>query len=203
METLQLHEAKILEMVQLEFTNHLNYFRFDLEDYPLPVRSSYIIYLDKVEKRIEFRKIVPCTANEARLTSWNDILALYRRATRLSFREQPENIFLIKGLLARTDELHHEIRRRMIKHFRAFESLDLLSPSAMKDDKYREIAYHLDESEGACREVDETVRALDLGDLTQSGARSLIISALERGLQHLHKIILRYPPTPERGGVPL
>ena len=203
MESFQLNEQHVLDMVQLEFTNHLNYFRFDLEDYPLPVRSRYIIYLDKVEKRIEFRKIVPCTANEARLTSWNDILALYRRATRLSYREEPDNVFLIKGLLARTDELHHEIRRRIVKHFADFEGLRVEGAWATNDDKPREIGYHLGESEQAGSEVNETVRAMDTGDITQNSARGLIISALERGLQHLHKIILRYPPTGQKDGVSL
>src|ERR1700730_7982904 len=77
MEALSLDEEQALSLIQAEFVSHVNYFRFDLEDYPMPTRQDYIVYLDKVGGRIEFRRVVASTHDQAQLASWNDLLALY------------------------------------------------------------------------------------------------------------------------------
>ena len=203
MAELGLEERSVINLVESEFVNHINYFLFDLEDYPLPVRSSYIVYLDKVNDRIEFRKIIPCSKNEAKLASWNDILALYRRASRLAYRQKPETILFVRGLLGRTIELHDEIRGRIQKHFEKLEGLPVIGAvipdtlEAHKVDRSSGIRYHLGESERAERETHQISLAMNRRDIGERDALALIVSELERSLQHIHKVLLLFPPIDE------
>lgn len=213
---LGLSEDTIINLVQGEFRSHLNYFRFDIEDYPLPVKTNHIIYLDKNGQRIDFKRVISCTKNEAKLASWNDILALYRRATRLAYREEPQRLLFVKGMIRRVADLHLDMKTRIEKHYKEFDRIEVhpgirqvtkwqqsgvVSEKQLEEDKPgkssnkdNEIAFHLLQSESACQEVYNIIESLDNGDITDNTAISLIVTAFERSLQHIHKIILRYPP---------
>ncbi|MEI7901616.1 MAG: toll/interleukin-1 receptor domain-containing protein, partial [bacterium] len=65
--SLGLTKASLLELVQGEFRSHMNYFRFDLENYPLPLRSGFVAYINKTGNRLEFTGLVKCSANEVKL----------------------------------------------------------------------------------------------------------------------------------------
>lgn len=211
--SLGLTQDDVIALVQGEFRSHMNYFRFDLEDYPLPVRTNYIVYLDKVQQRIEFRRVVLCTRNEAKLASWNDILALYRRATRMSYRENPTDLLFRKGMHKRISSLHEDIELRIRKHYNDFYTLT--ADSRLREDQTEssqntipastanrermgdEIDFHLDQSSAALSEVFQIVKSMEAGDISDNDAIGLIVAAFERSLQHIHKIILRYPPIGE------
>ncbi|MEI7900916.1 MAG: response regulator [bacterium] len=204
--TLGTSEADVLALVQGEFRSHTNYLRFDLENYPLPLRSGYIAYLTKTGQQVEFTGFIKCTADQAKLASWNDILALYRRATRLAYRSDPQKLFLVHGALGRAIELHVDLRTRITKHFTDFERLPVeervflmdrattgggvSSGEAMAD----EVAYQLRESARATNEASKVEQMLELGDMTFGDAVGTCVMEMERSLQHLHKIITGYPP---------
>jgi len=220
--SLNMTEDDVINLVQGEFRSHLNYFVFDLEDYPLPVRTNHIVYLSKIEQRIEFRRIVRCTKNEAQLASWNDILTLYRRATRLAYREDPAKLILLKGMVRRVDHLHLDLCSRLEKHYKEFYNIfvdpglrnihkileqkkksrdtrieleDSVPASGQDlDSMGDEIAFHILQSSSACHEAYELVKSMDTGDIIENHAVTMMLVAFERSLQHIHKIILRYPP---------
>jgi len=202
---LRMTEEALLELVQGEFRSHLNYFHFDLENYPLPLRSGYIAFINKTGPRIEFAGVTTCTADQAKLASWGDILALYRRATRLAYRADPEKVLLVDGALSRVVGLHLDLRTRITKHFSTFDDLPLQArllrpeappdatggdPAVMTD----EIAYHLRESARADEEASAVGEAFAVGDLELREACGAAVMELERSLQHIHKIITAYPP---------
>lgn len=204
--TLSLSEAEVLALVQGEFRSHTNYLRFDLENYPLPLRSGYIAYLTKVGARVEFTGFVKCTADQAKLASWNDILTLYRRATRLAYRSDHNKLLLMQGALRRVIELHVDLRVRITKHFTSFERLpmeervfflcdekqggDRSSKEAMAD----EVAFQLRESARANEEASKVAQMLEQGDMTFHDALGTCVMETERSLQHIHNIITGYPP---------
>jgi hypothetical protein len=206
--TLELTEYDIADLVQSEFRSHLNYFRFDLEDYPMPVKSHFIVYLSKIENDITFLRAIPCTKNEAKLASWNDILTLYRRATRLAYRQVNADHKLLlytQGAIGRATTLHLEIQSRIEKHFAKYDALVLQPmsleklevPSTDKDNKsiaVSSISFHLHESYVANKEVTNIIEYMDADDITPDDAIGLIVSQLERSLQHIHKIIIDFPP---------
>ena len=179
---LGLSEESLLKLVYDEFRGHINYFRFDLEDYPLPLKRNYIAYINKVAHTIQFMGVANCTSDEAQLSAWNDILALYRKATRLVYRTEPDKLFITRGLLGRTEGLHNEIGQRLAKYSADFGSLK---------DSFR---FHLNESARNLKEVTETVNELELGDVSEKTATQTIVMNLEASLQHIHKIIIENPP---------
>ena len=52
-------EADLLRFVEQEFVGHANYFLYDLEDYVLPVRAGFLVFLDKVGSKICTRPLPP------------------------------------------------------------------------------------------------------------------------------------------------
>jgi hypothetical protein len=177
------------------------------------------VYIDKVESRVEFRGILPCSKNERKLASWNNILTVYRKISRLAYREQPDKLLYDRGMLERITNLHRSLEKGIINHFQDFEGLRalggmLFSERAIKlikkgiakkrlsgppvtDDEERmseEIGYRLRESRAAVQEISDILKAVEDGDMTSAKALGLLVAAAERSLQHVHKIILRYPP---------
>jgi hypothetical protein len=222
---LGLSRHELIDHLQQEFRSHINYFYFDLEDYIMPLKSRFLIYLDKVAAQLQFKAIYRCTDNEAKLSSWNDILALYRRATRLPYREQPDQIVLQRGLLSLALRLHFEAESRIIKHFKVFEHLSIgpivselfeggwdhpdngplrnealgvtdWGPEAeQRLSLLRELSFHLNESAGARKEAESVGSDYRAGVLSVEGAVGPLVIALERSLQHIHKVLLRYLPS--------
>lgn len=212
---LHLTREDLFSLVQSEFRSHLNYFRFDLEDYMMPVKASYIVYMAKVGNSLAFKRILPCTKNEAKLSSWSDILAMYRRATRLAYRDDPNVLFTRRGQFGAAVAIHLEIERRIVKHFEQHEGLivealvidrpakAVMVPSediSAKDERQRiavSVAFHLLQSSGAQREGTEIVQDLDNDIRTPQSATGDLVACLERSLQHLHKILILFPPIEE------
>src|SRR5579863_407560 len=196
MEALNLSQEQVINLVQAEFGSHMNYFRFDLEDYPMPTRQDYIVYLDKVGNRLEFRNVVASSNDQVQLASWNDILSIYRRATRMSYREDPRRIILVAGMASRVRSLHRELFMRIEKHFSRFECPEDEERALewVESERCRGIFFHLHESRIACEDAYEIIKSLDRSDVSQQSAISSLTSSFERSLQHLHKILLKYPP---------
>lgn len=210
--TLALTPDQVRELVSAEFRSHTNYFRFDLEDYPLPLRSSYIVYINKIGLRIQFTRLVSCTADQAKLASWSDLLSLYRRATRFAYRRgKPEALLVDAGAVARVVTLHVDLRTRIRKHYETFERLPLeplmygLPAMPTPDpagaparpnsaDVAAQIAFHLIQSARADESASRVEQDARFGDITLADATGLVVTDLERSLQHLHKILLAFPP---------
>jgi predicted MPP superfamily phosphohydrolase len=208
MKSLKMEESGVLDLVQNEFRSHVNYFLFDLEDYPLPVKGNYIIYLDKVGQRIEFRKIIPCTADQAKLAAWNDILTLYRRATRMAYREDPSAILLIKGTAKRAIDLNFELLKRLMKYYEDYElvvALAIVGGRKPKTDARKkfevdpeQVAFRIRSAGQSCSEASTALRSLESGDITPQRGVGLVVISLEQSLQHIHQLILMYPPAAKR-----
>ncbi len=210
---LRLTQDDLFTLVQSEFRGHLNYFRFDLEDYMMPVRASCIVYMDKIGNSIVFKRILPCTKNEAKLSSWTDILAIYRRATRLAYREDPYVLFTRRGQFGATADIHLDIERRIVKHFQEYEDLvidefvmqdpeiSLINvPEYLtgKDEKQRvamSVSFHVIQSTRARSEGYNIVKDLDNGLRSPESAVGDLVACLERSLQHIHKVLILFPPT--------
>jgi len=165
---LRINEDGLLSLVQAEFASHANYFLFDLEHYPLPLGTQYIVYLHKVQDHIEFEQIVPATRNQIQLTRWNDVLALYRRATRLDYRQNPMKAVLVKGTAQRACELHDELGKRMTSYYVEFEKLPQEMSGMKKGAKERRVRLrtdpeqvhaHLNASRASLLEVSPTTGA--------------------------------------------
>jgi hypothetical protein len=199
---LKLSKSDLLSLVQAEFDSHVNYFIFDLEHYPLPLGTRYIVYLHKVQDRIQFEQVIRATHNQIQLARWNDLLTLYRRATRLDYRLDPMRLTLVNGVAERACALQHELGRRMLKYYTEFEHLPLKTGLRKKglnkrhrlSVKLDEVLAHLRASHASLIEVGEVAEAINLGDISAERAVGLMAASLETSLQHLHKLILLYPP---------
>jgi predicted MPP superfamily phosphohydrolase len=214
---LDLDENDIINIIEGVFRKHINYCDYDMNDYSLPVQlgtDNYIIVLDKIFKTLTIHRLIRCTDNHAKITSWENILAPYRRATRLSYREDPQKLLLERGMVKRATILHSEIRNRIKKHFEEFEDIQVnpISRRAIKEYSIAhdqpfpniithlekmgdEISYHIEESNMSSKEIYDIVELYDCGDLTIDDTIALLITELERSLQHIHNIIRNYPPT--------
>jgi predicted MPP superfamily phosphohydrolase len=211
---LGMSQEELVELVQGEFRTHMNYFRFDLEGYPLPVKSQLIVYLDKAGGSVSFRDVVPCTGDLAMLAAWNDILGLYRRATRLRYRQEPRFLLQLPSHAGRAVELHVEISERMEKYFEVFvgmhvdpsvaTSLDArqspgntaepdASSRAFTEDE-RRVAFYLLEADRARQGVRSIWRSFRTGDMGADVAVDEAVMGLERSLQYLHKVIIEHSP---------
>lgn len=210
MSALGLSEADVRQLVQDEFRGHTNYFRYDLENYPLPVRNSFIVYLSKTGSRVEFSGIVRCTNQQAKLTSWNDILTLYRRATRLAYRTKPQEALVNHGAVGRVAALHKDMRTRLMKHYDRFDGMPIMKrimagelfDQVRKPEQWNErtaqateeIAFHMNESARADQEALDIAASVGDGDMHWDQALGLLVAELERSLQHIHKVLLAFAP---------
>jgi hypothetical protein len=199
---LRVSESELLSLVQAEFASHVNYFLFDLEHYPLPLGTRFIVYLHKVQDHITFEQLVPATHNQIQLARWNDLLALYRRATRLNYRQDPTKLAFLDGVAQRACALHEELVKRMMKYYLEFEGLPKEAHRAKKGGNKRnrqradpkEVYAHLGASRASLQEAMEVEESIKLGDISAERAVGLIAASLETSLQHIHKLILLYPP---------
>ncbi len=122
--SLSITQENITRLVENEFTHHVNYFKWDLMDYPLPVQDGYIVVLDKIGTTVTFRGVKRADFNELELASLNDLLAIYRRLSRFeyrinkSFTIKPETTIMIVNQ-------HKEIIRRLIRHYELFKKIAL------------------------------------------------------------------------------
>jgi hypothetical protein len=201
---LRLTERKVLSLVQAEFTNHSLYHVIDLHDYPLQLGTSYILFLEKVGRQIEFRHIVSCTQNHSQLAAWSSIVARYSSLTRMSYRQDPTALAFLNGQAARVGELHRELARMMRDYYASFGSA---MTTAAKGDCTQapecrvgqdRIQFHLDASLNSCAEVKRLLELIESSDIEPMGAAGLLVASLEQSLQHLHKLIILYPPGREQ-----
>lgn len=204
--THRMSEMDVLTMVECEFRSHTNYLRFDLENYPLPLQSGYILYISKTGKQITFTGMAKCTGDQAKLASWSDVLSVYRRASRLAYRSDPQALILRDGALYRAVATHADLRRKIVKHFTVFDGLPLevrimqlglasgSCAEVSQDTTTDEIAFHVQASVRADDEAETVAHALEAGDLDVNDAIGLAVTELERSLTHLHKIITAFPP---------
>ena len=203
----------ILQKLDQEFKNHINYFLFDLEDYIMPVGTDLLVYMDKIGKSIRIRRILPCTRDKAELASWSDILALYRKATRLSYRKNPDEIALSEEVFKTAHRLHEQIMMRLAKHFEVFELIgpgnaDFLilalhlrtekiegpNMPILKNDQEASLAFHFTQVRSAWTEADQIRDQIKGSASIERQQIGGIVSCVERSLQHLHKIMIEFPP---------
>ena len=215
LERLQMTEDQLVELVQREFRSHVNYFRFDLEHYPLPVRDKLIVYMDKVGKTLRFTDVAAVNLDLALLSTWHDILAVYRGATRLRYRQDPNAFAVSPGSLARVIGIHDDLAGRISKYFGQFHGLragadlldwdeklreaakehpDKVDETQLLTDKERVICFYLQQSKLARNRAWEAWEASERGDINLDDALVEMVTGLETSLQYLHKIILEHSP---------
>jgi len=213
--SLGLTRQDLYALVEAEFFAHQNYFIFDLDYYPLPVKSELIVYLDKTGAVLTFRSVARCTADLAMLSAWHDILATYRAATRLAYRLDPSALLASPGLVGRVVEIHDRIEARLIRYFEQFHEQrvgpivlgeetavgDMLSSgrpappgSPVLSPEECQIAFVLREARDERRQARTICYELDRGETTADQAMGHLALALERSLQLLHKVILGHSP---------
>lgn len=216
---LGLTRGKVIELVENEFVNHLNYFLYDFQDYPLPVQNQFIVVLDKMEKKVVFRAIKRAELSELELTSWNAILGLYRRVSRYQYRTNPDHILRPETILRIKTE-HQSIFGRILRHLEVFKNvklsgdpnnfmqaltsnLDLLlnydltetqrekSIEAISFPKeVREIWFYISTALTSLEEISVIIADAENQLIPQKTADSEVVLCLERSLQYIHKIIL-------------
>ncbi|MDI9585930.1 MAG: metallophosphoesterase [Acidobacteriota bacterium] len=215
---LEMSQEQLVELVQGEFRSHINYLRFDLEHYPLPLRAQFIAYIDKVGDLIRFRDVAPCTADLAMLSAWHDILAVYRGATRLKYRDDPNAFMRAPGFLARVIGVHDDLSSRIIKYFDEFlamqvdpnlltarQQLRRMSLSDRHDGAPAEtiaptesegvIGFYVQEAKKARGRAWEAWQDVDAGYVDLEPGLADIVTGIENSLQYLHKIIVEHSPT--------
>jgi hypothetical protein len=214
LERLKTNRDDILDSIQGEFRHHANYFLFDLEDYTMPLRGQFLVHMDKTGTSLVLKGLFLCTENEQELASWSGVLTLYRRATRLAYRTDPNLLYLRKGHYDAVSNIHQELHRQITNHFEKYRALRLQLPGraletpelivkngtgATSDTEARtrvglEIAFHLSEAMNARRQGLEIAADLDNGLRKPEASLGDLVTCLERSLQHIHKVLLQFPP---------
>jgi hypothetical protein len=210
-----INKTSLIDMLSKEFRSHMNYFRFDLEDYVIPLQSKYLLRLEKIGREIKFFGLSECTSDQAQLAAWNDILSVYRRATRMAYREDPNVIIFQGGHFGRAINLHMDLRARLTKYFRQFYNINIdevfhniagaqgtasirLPPrdnaSAICEESAQSIVYHMVSSSRSSKEAVDIASDIEIGDTVNHRALGPLVLSLERSLQHIHKIITSFPP---------
>ncbi len=203
---LALPKWKFLEAVENEFNGHRNYHAFDLESYPLVLRIGYIVLLTKIGNTFTFHDVMRCSANQAKMSAWNEALCLYRRAARLAYRTNPDSLMFQRGLAGRAIKLHREMINAIGRYYQDHaalpsvilpaditDRLDMPAPSVGA----REIVSFLSEAARGCDEAQAVSDAIEQQDITENDALGLLVVALERSLQYIHKLILLHGPSAE------
>lgn len=209
---LKLTQETVINLVESEFTHHINYFKWDLSDYPLPVKEGYIIVLDKVENIVTFRGVKRADLNELELASINDLLSLYRRLSRFEYR-LTENFVLRPETVDAIVDQHKEVIRRLIRHYEIFKKIVLpekekfptlylkfLSGSAELDSKTisalqklslrtKGFGHNVVAAISALYNIDELIINEENGLISHSEADKEVVFCLERSLQYIHKMI--------------
>ncbi|MFZ5858070.1 MAG: hypothetical protein ACOYZ6_14675 [Chloroflexota bacterium] len=216
--TYRLTEAEVLELVKGEFVNHLNYFYYDLQEYPLPVQKGFLIVLDKSNGKIVIRAIKQASRNEMELASWSAILGLYRKASRYQYRTERNYVFRRETIEYIVDE-HFEILKRIARHLGVFKKvkkaekrptdfvvilnnlLDLELSKELSEEmlaeyqnsfpiEIKQLLFYISSSLISLKEAMKTVADLENGLIPQREGDAEIVLSLERSLQYIHKIIL-------------
>ncbi len=214
----RLTEGEVIQLVESEFVNHLNYFYYDLQEYPLPVQKGYLVMLDKTGSKIVIRTIKSATKNELELASWSAILGLYRKAARYQYRTDRNYVFRRETIEHIIDE-HHEILKRIARHLGIFKQvkkaekkpsdfvnildrlLDFELSKELSDKLFsdyessflienREILFYISSSLTSLKEALKTVADMENELVKQREGDAEIVLSLERSLQYIHKIIL-------------
>lgn len=191
MERCKISKDQLILLVQMEFLNHVNYFLFDLEDYLLPVRQDYLVFLNKVDSSISFRGVTPCSAYEAETESWKDILALYRRASRLAYRQTPNLIVLNRAMFPAACRLHDELHSRLRKH------VDTYRPVG-EEPAWRA---RINGAAAAVGEADHAFHDFENALIDEAALIASATKGLELSLQHIHKILLTLAPSREPAAI--
>lgn len=216
--SLNITEDTVVQLVQREFTHHVNYFHWDLQDYPLPVQLNYIVVMDKIENSITFRAIKRADFNEVQLASINGLLATYRRLTRYEYRKN-NNYILRPEVVESIADAHYEMIRRLLRHYEIFKGVELPGGHgssgdffqvaldlAMRnrrqsnDDRLRNLvekspkmikgfAYNVFAATSALHEIDRIIADEKNRLISQDIADREIVVSLEGSLQHIHKMI--------------
>jgi len=214
---LGISEDKVLQLVDHEFRGHMNYFLWDLQDYPLPVQQNYIVVLDKINQTLTIRAVKSSNFNEAALASINNLLADYRRLGRYKYRTA-KNYILRPETVHEISKSHWEVIRRLTKHYRSYKepayqggtnivpaylSLEALmeksqDPSEIAEYKSvleeatpadKAFAFNLLSAGRALKDIDKLTTDLENGFVSDDIADREIVLALERSLQYIHKSI--------------
>lgn len=212
---LRLSQEKIINLVENEFTHHINYFKWDLLDYPLPVQDGYIVVLDKIGLDVTFRSIKQSDLNELELASLNDLLAIYRRLSRFEYRIN-SNIILRTETIDAISSQHKEVIKRLIRHYEIFRKILLpnkerfpivflsqISETEKTTRNEGKLKAYVDKlppntrgfglnvvaSFSALHEIEELIANEENNLLSQQEAQKEIVLCLERSLQYIHKMI--------------
>ena len=212
---LSITQETVVRLVENEFTHHVNYFKWDLLDYPLPVQDGYIVVLDKVGNTVTFRSVKRAGFNELELASLNDLLAIYRRLSRFEYRLNKKFILRPETVAMVVDQ-HKEILRRLIRHYEIFRKIILLgkekfpmlfleylsktNESADVESKMKEfvrksspnsIGFGLNvvAAISALHSIDEIIANEENGLTSQDESDKEVVLCLERSLQYIHKMI--------------
>ncbi len=209
---LRITQETVIRLVESEFTHHVNYFKWDLLDYPLPVQAGYIIVLDKTGGKVNFRGIKRADLNELELASLNDLLAIYRRLSRFEYRLNKDHILRLESVEAIVDQ-HKEVIRRLIRHYEIFKHISLpekekfptlflkyLSGSSELDKKTKDsiqkfstntkgFGHNVVASISALYDIDELIANQENGLMSQAEVDKETVLCLERSLQYIHKMI--------------
>jgi hypothetical protein len=127
----------------------------------------------------------------------------------MKYREEPSTLLFIKGLPERACQVHIELLNRLEKYYRDFEDLNKLRAeqfSAPAEEKGAtridpaQIDFRIRSAKVACDEVLTTWNLIEKGDISSKKGLGLMVMSLEQSLQHLHKLILLYPPAARAGG---
>lgn len=215
---LHITEGKVIDLVDHEFTHHVNYFIWDLQDYPLPAQQSYIIVLDKVGKSITIRAVKKSNLGEAQLTSITNLLSDYRRLTRYKYRTE-KNYVLRAETIKNISKTHKDITHRIIKHYElfkeptwdskdasfqifvtAYRELAEMVDDPLKIDEFlqkaekalpsdKEFAYNVLAAHKALHEIEQLTYDLENSLISSEIADREIVLCLERSLQYIHKTL--------------
>ncbi len=209
--SLKISEDKVISLIENEFKHHINYFLWDLQDYPLPVQQNFIVILDKIEKAITIKAIRPSDFNESQLASINNLLADYRRLTRYKYRTVSDYI-LRPETIREIIYSHQQLLFRLIKHYSTYEEPKFEGYLGtdrfahynffLENAQIPEIAklletmpnnktftFNLAASFEALREIDKLIHDVENEFISSHSADREIVLSLERSLQYIHKTI--------------
>lgn len=185
---LSLDKEEILGLINREFVSHDNYFKYDLEDYAMPIQRRLIVHFDKIEDTLTIRRVFSCTQNEAKLASWNYILALYRKAARMAYREDPNQVLLNRDLPVRVMRIHHDLMDKIKLHFDKYDA------STEDGSSEASVSFYLEQAQEALEEAHNIRGDFAKADIVENAAIAGIIICFERSLHYIHKVLTQFPP---------
>lgn len=204
---LGLPKQKINAMVIKEFQGHENYLKWDTDNNPLTVQKNYIVFYSKIGRKVTLERAVKSTENQNKLYRWIKITDLYRECSRHSYRETPEKLFIIKGMLERVKTKHLEMISMIISYFYEFEKIEV-NPLKREAAKLRSgpketrqakeigdsVSAYLKGAQEALLSAGNVFKDHEDGLYDIKSASGLITGKLETSLTSLHKVLTEYPP---------